>query len=84
MEDEYRKLNRYPEYRIYRDGRIYSEKTNRFLKQHPDTHGYIQVVLYSGTKKSRKTIKVHIKEIFQSYLNQCITKLYLLIQIKPC
>lgn len=60
MTDEYRKLKEYPAYRIYNDGRIYSEKINRFIKAFNDNHGYMQVFLYPGkSKKERVCVKLH-------------------------
>lgn len=60
MAEEYKELKEFPGYLIYNTGKIYSLKINRFLKQTDDKHGYLQVTLYKGTKKSRTTIKVHI------------------------
>lgn len=33
-------INGYPQYLIYEDGRVFSKKTNRFLKNHLMNHGY--------------------------------------------
>lgn len=60
MIEEYRKLREYPMYRIYNTGRIYSEHSKKFLKRFDDNSGYLQVTLFSGNNKGRKTIKVHI------------------------
>ena len=60
MIEEYRKLREYPMYRIYNTGRIYSEYSKKFLKRFDDNSGYLQVTLFSGNNKGRKTIKVHI------------------------
>lgn len=60
MIEEYRKLREYPMYRIYNTGKIYSEYTKKFLKRFDDNSGYLQVTLFSGHNKGRKTIKVHI------------------------
>ena len=60
MIEEYRKLREYPMYRIYNTGRIYSEYSKKFLKSSEDNSGYLQVTLFSGNNKGRKTIKVHI------------------------
>ena len=45
---------------IFNTGKIFSTKTNRYLKQHYDSCGYRHVTLYKGSKKNRITIKVHI------------------------
>lgn len=60
MIEEYRKLREYPMYRIYNTGKIYSEYTKKFLRRFNDNSGYLQVTLFSGNNKGRKTIKVHI------------------------
>lgn len=60
MIEEYRKLREYPMYRIYNTGKIYSEYTKKFLRRFDDNSGYLQVTLFSGHNKGRKTIKVHI------------------------
>ena len=60
MIEEYRKLREYPMYRIYNTGRIYSEYSKKFLKRFDDNSGYLQVTLFSGNNRVRKTIKVHI------------------------
>lgn len=58
MIEEYRKLKDYPMYRIYNTGKIYSEYLKKFIHQHDDNSGYLQVTLRG--KNGRKTIKVHI------------------------
>ena len=60
MIEEYKILKEFPGYLIYNTGKIFSLKTNRYLKQHYDSCGYRHVSLYKGTKNSRTTIKVHI------------------------
>lgn len=60
MIEEYRKLKEFPAYRIYSTGKVYSEKTHKFLRKHHDSCGYLHVTLYKGSKKTRKTFKVHI------------------------
>ena len=56
--EEFRKLNNYSNYRIYSDGRVYSELVNKFISPTFDTGKYLQVTLVSDDKK-RNTIKVH-------------------------
>lgn len=58
MIEEYRKLKEYPMYRIYNTGKIYSEYLKKFIHQHDDNSGYLQVTLRGIN--GRKTIKVHI------------------------
>lgn len=60
MIEEYRILKDYPGYLIFNTGKIFSTKTNRYLKQHYDSCGYRHVTLYKGSKKNRVTVKVHI------------------------
>ena len=50
-------LSAYPDYEIYEDGRIYSYKSNKFLKPFLTNTGYLMVHLYSGGKRNR--IHVH-------------------------
>lgn len=51
-------IEKYPMYIAYPDGRIYSNKSNKFLKFSYDNQGYARVGLYIGNYKA-KTIKVH-------------------------
>ena len=46
----------FPSYLIYPDGRVWSKKSNKFLKLRDDKQGYKQVILYGETKKQ---FKVH-------------------------
>lgn len=55
---EFKKLLNYSNYRIYPDGRIYSEYYNKFITPTFDTGKYLQVTLTDDFGK-RKTIKVH-------------------------
>lgn len=59
MTDEYKKLKDFPNYRIYPDGRIYSEHSKKFLKPHYDGRGYMDVILYNASTNTRKPIKIH-------------------------
>ena len=43
-------------YEIYPDGRIWSSKTDRWLKPTPDTDGYPRVKLYRGDGKHTRTV----------------------------
>tara|TARA_R110000803_G_scaffold66024_2_gene127329 strand:+ start:57 stop:509 length:453 start_codon:yes stop_codon:yes gene_type:complete len=47
----------YPKYLIYNDGRVYSKKTNIFMKPHSNEKGYLDYQL-SGICK-RKQFRVH-------------------------
>lgn len=55
---EFRKLQKYSNYRIYPDGRIYSEFINRFITPTFDSKKYLQVTLVNDLGE-RKTIKLH-------------------------
>lgn len=47
------------EYSVSKCGKVYSNKTNKFLKQNPDMRGYMQVCLYhKGKTISRKVHKL--------------------------
>ena len=52
-----RSINNYPDYYIFTDGSVYSNKTNRFLKDYDDTRGYLQIGLRN--KDGRKFHKIH-------------------------
>jgi len=56
--EEFRKLNNYSNYRVYPDGRIYSEFINRFITPTLDGGNYLQVTLVDDNGL-RRTIKVH-------------------------
>ena len=47
----------YPDYLVYNDGRVYSNKTKRFLKSSSNKDGYKYVDLYSNSK--RRTYRIH-------------------------
>ena len=55
---EYKKLDNYSNYRIYPDGRVYSEVCNRFLKGCIDGHGYPQYGLINDDTKPKK-VNIH-------------------------
>ena len=52
------------EYLIFNDGRVYSEKTKRFLKPRPDTGGYLRVVLRIDGKSVERAIHRMVGENF--------------------
>ena len=47
----------YPDYFVYEDGRVWSAKTNKFLKPNHSERGYASVELFN--KKGSKRILVH-------------------------
>ena len=59
-------INNYPDYLIYSDGRVFSNKgKGRFLRPGTDCGGYHRVVLTEN--KKRKTMKVH-RLVAQHYI----------------
>lgn len=53
-EIDYKRIKGFEDYLIYSDGRVYSEKTGKFLKPHIDKDGYLIVHLCNcGVKKVR-------------------------------
>lgn len=70
--EEYRKLANYSNYRIYPDGRIYSEFVNRFITATKDSCGYLQNTLVDDFGK-RKTIKNHVL-VASAFLPRVINK----------
>jgi hypothetical protein len=53
----YAKLDEFPDYRIYTDGSIFSERSNRNLKPGISKKGYLVLTLQKNGK--RKTFKLH-------------------------
>ena len=47
----------YPNYLIYDDGRVFSKKSDRFLKSSPNSCGYLNVNLWN--KEGRKNFNIH-------------------------
>ena len=44
-------INGYPNYLIYKDGRVFSKKRNIFMKQCPNSDGYLHLNIYHNCKK---------------------------------
>jgi|SRR6478609_2051509 len=59
-------INSYPNYILYEDGRVYSNKRNIFLKPQTDSCGYLHVALLKDGKA--KIFRIH-KLIAIHYLN---------------
>ena len=57
--DEWKKLDDYSNYCIYKDGRVYSEICNRFLKPCDTGLGYLRCNLRNDTTKKQKLMRVH-------------------------
>ena len=49
----------YEDYLISTDGKIWSNKTNKYLTPKYDKAGYVTIALYKGSRGSRKTLKIH-------------------------
>ena len=64
-------INGYEDYLIYNDGRVFSKKRNRFLKQAANGRGYIQVRLYKDGK-----VKSHLihRLVAQHYIDNLENK----------
>lgn len=58
MVEQFKKIKGYSHYRIYNDGRIYSEFINRYISSTEDSYHYLQNTLIDD-KGNRKTIKTH-------------------------
>lgn len=82
MIEEYKKLKEFPKYRIYTDGRVYSEWVNKFLKPVSDKHGYLHVTLFKG-KNKRKTIRLHVL-LAKAFIYNSNPKLYNIVNHKDC
>jgi len=46
-------------YLIYPDGKVWSKCTQKYLKQKINSRGYYHVMLYKGSRKTRKTKVIH-------------------------
>lgn len=58
MAEQYKKIKGYSHYRIYKNGRIYSEFINRYITPTEDSGHYLQNTLVDDNG-NRKTIKTH-------------------------
>ena len=58
--DNWKKIDDYSNYRIYPDGRVYSEKRKIFMKPCVDKKGYLQCRLRNDdTTKKPKSMRIH-------------------------
>jgi hypothetical protein len=57
--DEWKKMDDYSNYRIYKNGRVYSEKRKIFMKPSVNTQGYLKCCLTNDTTKKPKTMRIH-------------------------
>jgi hypothetical protein len=53
----FQEIKDWPGYLIYSDGRVWSKKTNKFLRPQPNAKGYLQVCLSNGSVK--KYVAIH-------------------------
>lgn len=58
MKEQFKKIKGFSHYRIYSNGRIYSEFINKYITPTEDTGHYLQNTLVNDNGK-RKTIKTH-------------------------
>lgn len=58
MIEEFKKIKGFSHYKIYNDGRIYSEFINKYITSTEDSNHYLQNTLVDD-KGNRKTIKTH-------------------------
>ena len=59
-----KEIQDWPGYFIYSDGRVWSEKTKRFLKPQPNAKGYLRVCLSNGGIKKYITVHRLVAETF--------------------
>ena len=59
-----KQIENYPDYSITKDGRIWSEKRERWLKPILGSHGYLYIVLYKNRKDHIKLIHRLVLETF--------------------
>jgi len=53
-----KKIIKYPNYYVTKEGKVFSSKSNKFLRPSFDKQGYARVGVYIGNYKT-KTIKIH-------------------------
>jgi len=58
MKEQFKKIKGYSHYRIYSNGRVYSEFINRYITPTEDSGHYLQNTLVDDNG-NRKTIKTH-------------------------
>ena len=60
MAEQYKKIKGYSHYRIYKNGRIYSEFINRYITPTEDSSHYLQNTLVddNGNRKTIKTLRL--------------------------
>lgn len=57
-------IENFPEYTIYEDGRIFSSKTNAFLKPYANKQGYCTIILYKEGVRNRWLVHRLVAEHF--------------------
>lgn len=64
----YRKLKAHPNYRVFEDGRVYSEYSGRFLKPHVNKKGYFSVSLNYKVYKVARLVLLAFKGLSRNPL----------------
>jgi hypothetical protein len=67
-----KQIQKYPGYYAVEDGRIFSSKSNKYLKPSYDKQGYARVGIYTGNYKT-KTIKIH-RLIAETFISNPLNK----------
>jgi hypothetical protein len=67
-----KKIKNYPDYYATKEGKIFSSKSNKFLKPSFDKQGYAMVGIYIGNYKT-KTIKIH-RLIAETFIDNPLKK----------
>jgi hypothetical protein len=67
-----KKIIEYPGYCVTIDGKVFSEKSNKYLKPSFDKQGYARVGIYIGNYKT-KTIKIH-RLVAQAFIDNPFKK----------
>lgn len=55
--ERWKDIEEHSDYQISSNGRVYSKKTNRFLRPRPSGWGYLQVIIYD--RKKTWTLSIH-------------------------
>lgn len=83
------RIAEYPDYEVFEDGRVYSHKTNRFLKTNISPNGYASVELFNDEGSKRLSVHRIVAEVFipnphsypcvnhkdENKLNNCVSNL---------
>ena len=65
VNESVRVIKDYPKYKIFNDGRVFSDYTSKFLQHSKDESGY-----YVNLWENKKKCKIFIKDLLKEYFNE--------------